>query len=92
LSDKQIRANDKQLIELCCDQGFIVTMTTMDIGGYTDIIQNITVIPTTSPGDDIAPIWGFISAGIAILFFGTNFVPVKKFDTGDGRLNTLFSE
>ncbi|XP_042325878.1 transmembrane protein 144 isoform X2 [Sceloporus undulatus] len=27
---------------------------------------------------------GFTSSGIAILLFGTNFVPVKKFDTGDG--------
>ncbi|KAH0616062.1 hypothetical protein JD844_026873 [Phrynosoma platyrhinos] len=27
---------------------------------------------------------GFTSSGIAVLLFGTNFVPVKKFDTGDG--------
>ena len=29
---------------------------------------------------------GFISAGVAVLFFGSNFVPVKKFETGDGKL------
>lgn len=27
---------------------------------------------------------GFTSAAVAVLLFGTNFVPVKKFDTGDG--------
>ena len=28
---------------------------------------------------------GFIMAGIAVVFFGSNFVPVKKFETGDGK-------
>lgn len=28
---------------------------------------------------------GFTSSVIAVLLFGTNFVPVKKFDTGDGK-------
>ena len=27
---------------------------------------------------------GFVCCGIAILFFGSNFIPVKKFDSGDG--------
>ncbi|XP_062991334.1 transmembrane protein 144 [Elgaria multicarinata webbii] len=27
---------------------------------------------------------GFISSAVAVTLFGTNFVPVKKFDTGDG--------
>jgi len=27
---------------------------------------------------------GFIAAAISVLFFGSNFVPVKKFETGDG--------
>jgi len=27
---------------------------------------------------------GFACAGIAVVFFGSNFVPVKKFETGDG--------
>lgn len=30
-------------------------------------------------------IWlGFVCAGISVLLFGSNFVPVKKFETGDG--------
>ncbi len=27
---------------------------------------------------------GFLGAAIAIVFFGSNFIPVKKFETGDG--------
>eukprot|EP01100_Stratorugosa_tubuloviscum_P014902 TRINITY_DN824_c0_g1_i2.p1 TRINITY_DN824_c0_g1~~TRINITY_DN824_c0_g1_i2.p1 ORF type:complete len:364 (+),score=164.25 TRINITY_DN824_c0_g1_i2:43-1092(+) len=27
---------------------------------------------------------GFVAAGIAVVFFGSNFLPVKKFETGDG--------
>lgn len=55
----------------------------------TMITDNFTTIPptVTTPGcekSDIPFYWGFISAAIAILFFGTNFAPVKKFDTGDG--------
>ena len=31
-------------------------------------------------------VWeGYIGAVVAIFFFGSNFVPVKKFDTGDGE-------
>ncbi|XP_052274889.1 transmembrane protein 144-like isoform X5 [Dreissena polymorpha] len=33
---------------------------------------------------DISHGFGFLAAGVAILLFGTNFAPVKKFDTGDG--------
>lgn len=28
---------------------------------------------------------GYIGAIVAIVFFGSNFVPVKKYDTGDGK-------
>ncbi|XP_053921079.1 transmembrane protein 144 [Cuculus canorus] len=35
-----------------------------------------------SNGTDLAI--GFTSSAVAVLLFGTNFVPVKKFDTGDG--------
>lgn len=27
---------------------------------------------------------GFLAAAIAVVFFGSNYVPVKKFETGDG--------
>ncbi|XP_035179852.1 transmembrane protein 144 [Oxyura jamaicensis] len=35
-----------------------------------------------SNGTDLAI--GFTSSAVAVLLFGTNFVPVKKYDTGDG--------
>ncbi|XP_052768731.1 transmembrane protein 144-like isoform X2 [Mya arenaria] len=44
-------------------------------------LTNSTVCPETS---GIPHVWGFVSAFVAIFFFGTNFAPVKKFDTGDG--------
>uniref|UniRef100_A0A1I8J9I7 Transmembrane protein 144 n=1 Tax=Macrostomum lignano TaxID=282301 RepID=A0A1I8J9I7_9PLAT len=37
------------------------------------------------------PDWaGFTATGIAVLFYGSNYVPVKKFDTGDGMLFQFF--
>ncbi len=39
----------------------------------------------TSSGDAAGPVYvGFICAGVGVVFFGSNFVPVKKFETGDG--------
>ncbi len=35
---------------------------------------------------DGSQMWiGFLGAAIAIVFFGSNFIPVKKFETGDGK-------
>lgn len=31
---------------------------------------------------------GFISAGVAVFLYGSNFAPVKKFETGDGKLKS----
>lgn len=41
-----------------------------------------------SNGTDLAI--GFTSSAVAVLLFGTNFVPVKKYDTGDGKLVYIF--
>lgn len=41
-----------------------------------------------SNGTDLAI--GFTSSAVAVVLFGTNFVPVKKFDTGDGKLIIFF--
>jgi hypothetical protein len=35
------------------------------------------------PGVSSSPL-GFIAAAVASVMFGTNFIPVKKYDTGDG--------
>lgn len=42
-----------------------------------------------SSGTDLAI--GFTSSTVAVLLFGTNFVPVKKYDTGDGKLIYIFT-
>ena len=36
-----------------------------------------------------APWIGYIGAVMAIVLFGSNFIPVKKFDTGDGKSGTI---
>ncbi|KAL5460464.1 hypothetical protein EMCRGX_G033915 [Ephydatia muelleri] len=35
-------------------------------------------------GSGSEPWKGYLGAAVAIVFFGSNFIPVKKFDTGDG--------
>ncbi|KAL4230235.1 hypothetical protein ACF0H5_010621 [Mactra antiquata] len=62
-----------------------VTMSTAGPDFTTTDFMNVT--GSTAPNcdkSDIPFFWGFITAAIAILFYGTNFAPVKKFDTGDG--------
>uniref|UniRef100_A0A4W5KWJ6 Transmembrane protein 144a n=1 Tax=Hucho hucho TaxID=62062 RepID=A0A4W5KWJ6_9TELE len=33
--------------------------------------------------------YGFVSCGVAVLFYGSNFVPVKKIPTGDGNITVV---
>ncbi|KAL5014967.1 hypothetical protein ScPMuIL_009237, partial [Solemya velum] len=56
-------------------------------------MENVTFNPssfstsTSSPNctaDPIPTFWGYIAAGVAILFYGSNNAPVKTFETGDG--------
>lgn len=47
-----------------------------------EILSNLTT--TVAPGVDIPTYWGYIGLAIAVFFFGSNYVPVKKFETGDG--------
>ena len=35
--------------------------------------------------DTSSEIEGFIACGVAVLLFGSNLVPIKKFETGDGK-------
>ena len=51
-----------------------------------DMLQESNSTRLQSGGGDAGPTYvGFICAGVAVLFFGSNFVPVKKFETGDGN-------
>ena len=43
------------------------------------------VPPTTDAPESIPQYLGFIACGVAVLFFGSNFIPVKQFKTGDGE-------
>ncbi|XP_021364903.1 transmembrane protein 144-like isoform X1 [Mizuhopecten yessoensis] len=44
--------------------------------------NDTTLNPSTN--DVIAPLWGYISAAVAVIFLGNIVVPVKRFETGDG--------
>ena len=69
-------------------------MTTNSINSSVPSTDNVTFLPFTwqttddieQRGSDSMPVhWGFIAAVIAIIFYGVNYVPVKKFYTGDGE-------
>lgn len=42
------------------------------------------LVSTTTPPDTTPPYVGYVCALVAIIFYGSNFVPVKQFETGDG--------
>ncbi|XP_067663549.1 transmembrane protein 144-like [Haliotis asinina] len=46
--------------------------------------NSTTPLSNTTDVDGLPQYVGFICCGIASIMFGTNFVPVKKFETGDG--------
>lgn len=50
-----------------------------------------TTLPTTTvaPIAPVPPLWGFIGLVIAVLFFGSNYLPVKQYETGDGMFFQL---
>lgn len=48
-----------------------------------DLTMNITT--TAAPAPFLPTYVGYIMCAIAVLFFGSNFIPVKKFETGDGK-------
>ena len=60
------------------------TMSTMN---YSTSTEPYDPCKPASSGDIYPEYVGFLTAGVAILFYGTNFAPVKKFDTGDGKLS-----
>ena len=52
----------------------------------TDVPTTVlTTVPTTEAPESIPEYLGYIACGVAVLFFGTNFIPVKQFQTGDGN-------
>lgn len=64
----------------------VSTSSTLTTANYSLIIDSNTTAPIRNDGDDetIPVYWGFIATVIAIIFYGVNYAPVKRFDTGDG--------
>jgi hypothetical protein len=56
-------------------------------GNITTMFPNITT-PPSEP--EKTPLYvGFICASLAVVLYGTTYIPVKKYDTGDGKLFIL---
>ena len=57
----------------------------MDISNHTTLPSDV---PTPTNGTELEGLEfeGFMAAGLAVIMFGTNYVPVKKVDPGDGEL------
>ncbi|XP_078601426.1 transmembrane protein 144-like isoform X2 [Branchiostoma floridae x Branchiostoma japonicum] len=60
----------------------MMNTTTSHPNVTTTIVPLVTLQPSNSTNDEAYI--GFIAATIACVFFGTNLVPVKRVDTGDG--------
>ena len=55
---------------------------------FYDINSSSSVTSTLGPTDEpvaVPEYLGYIACGVAVLFFGSNFIPVKQFKTGDGK-------
>lgn len=48
-------------------------------------VSNEPIVMTTASNDDTeGEVLGFVACAVAVVLFGSNLVPVKKFETGDG--------
>ena len=68
-------------------------LMTTKIMNLTTHLTTVGMTNVTTPPQSTAEFsedWGFVIAGIAILFYGSNFVPIKKFETGDGKNKDLY--
>lgn len=48
------------------------------------LVESTTSSRSDNSTDTYPTYVGFITAGVAVITYGSNFIPVKKFDTGDG--------
>jgi len=50
-----------------------------------NVTSSLVTLSSTTPADRSLPmIWGFVAIAVASILFGSNLIPVKKFETGDG--------
>ena len=55
----------------------------VDIMFITDVTEQL--LTTSAPASHALPmIWGFVAVAVASVLFGSNLIPIKKFETGDG--------
>jgi len=51
----------------------------------TNVTLPLVTLTTVAPASHTLPMfWGFIAVAVASVLFGSNLIPVKKFETGDG--------
>jgi len=55
---------------------------------FVELVNNMTTShyasTTESPQVHFSASFGYVSIAVAVTLFGSSFVPVKKFETGDG--------
>jgi hypothetical protein len=57
---------------------------------FFNITNTTTAIATTvAPSVLIPAYWGYIGLAVAVVFFGSNYLPVKQYETGDGMFFQL---
>jgi len=60
---------------VCC----FVSMLNMNVTSL------LVTLSAGAPADRSLPMfWGFVAIAVASILFGSNLIPVKKFETGDG--------
>lgn len=65
-------------------------MVEMSLDQLAEYLQdNVTQLPaniTTPTSEPKIPVhYGYIAVFVSVIFFGSNFLPVKKFKTGNGE-------
>ncbi|XP_034300733.2 transmembrane protein 144 isoform X2 [Magallana gigas] len=65
-------------------EAYNTTTVEVTTGDYTTAGTTGGTTAATSDNSTLPKYVGFISAGVAVFLYGSNFAPVKKFETGDG--------
>lgn len=66
-------------------EAYNTTTVEVTTGDYTTAGTTGGTTAATSDNSSLPKYVGFISAGVAVFLYGSNFAPVKKFETGDGK-------
>lgn len=69
-------------------EAYNTTTVEVTTGDYTTAGTTGGTTAATSDNSTLPKYVGFISAGVAVFLYGSNFAPVKKFETGDGKFES----